>query len=502
LRAYHIQFWHACETLSGFVIYFMVVFGPWAFGTTEPWSIWTMNACGFGLGLLLLVKLGIQRITGYRSPRWGDDANRPETFLKESAGLRTRGRGRVLRQDRFTWILALLTLLILGYCLVAAVNWRATFNVASMVFEYHPCIKWLPHSLESRSTRAAFCNYLALACSFWAIRDWFSGKTTAERRGGMSVRPDKRGIQRLPLRLKRLCYLLAINGGLLGLAGIAQRLAHSPRLLFVVLPEIHLSAEEQFASYAYRANGAQYFNLLWPVCLGFWWSIDRSGVVKRRPLLMTCIAIMVACPILSNARAAVLTDFAMLCATALVLLFASVFPQRHTHTMMSSVIPLIVLVTFFLALGLAHEGKTLRFRMSEIVRDLEERNQLYERGRLMARDYPLFGTGPGTFERVFQLYRRTPHDYWPTQLHNDWLETRITFGWIGTGLIAIAFTTVILRWFARGGIQTGAPFVILVWIALAGCLVQARWDFPLQVYSILFQFVVWGGVLSTVTRQR
>ena len=33
---------------------------------------------------------------------------------------------------------------------------------------------------------------------------------------------------------------------------------------------------------------------------------------------------------------------------------------------------------------------------------------------------------PGTFEPVFQLYRGSQDEYWPAQLHNDWLETRIT----------------------------------------------------------------------------
>src|SRR5262249_31615049 len=36
-------------------------------------------------------------------------------------------------------------------------------------------------------------------------------------------------------------------------------------------PHIHQTAAGQFGPYAYRANAAQYFNLLWPVCLGFWW---------------------------------------------------------------------------------------------------------------------------------------------------------------------------------------------------------------------------------------
>jgi hypothetical protein len=31
--------YRACDQLSGWLICFMVVFSPWAFGTTQPWSI-------------------------------------------------------------------------------------------------------------------------------------------------------------------------------------------------------------------------------------------------------------------------------------------------------------------------------------------------------------------------------------------------------------------------------------------------------------------------------
>ncbi|MCX6930273.1 MAG: hypothetical protein NT154_44750, partial [Verrucomicrobia bacterium] len=83
---------------------------------------------------------------------------------------------------------------------------------------------------------------------------------------------------------------------------------------------------------------------------------------------------------------------------------------------------------------------------------------------------------------------------------NDWLETRITFGWIGSGLIALAFATVVLRWFAGGGIHGGRRFVMLMWLALGGCLVHARFDFPFQIYSILFLFLVLCAVLFNLSR--
>jgi hypothetical protein len=85
-------------------------------------------------------------------------------------------------------------------------------------------------------------------------------------------------------------------------------------------------------------------------------------------------------------------------------------------------------------------------------------------------------------------------------VHNDWLETRITFGWAGSGLVAGALVLVGWRWFVPGGIHGGRRFVMLTWLALAGCLVHARFDFPLQVHSILFLFLTWCAVLSVLTR--
>jgi len=35
---------------------------------------------------------------------------------------------------------------------------------------------------------------------------------------------------------------------------------------------------------------------------------------------------------------------------------------------------------------------------------------------------------PGTFRRVFRVYTASGRDLYIPQVHNDWLETRITFG--------------------------------------------------------------------------
>jgi O-antigen ligase len=119
----------------------------------------------------------------------------------------------------------------------------------------------------------------------------------------------------------------------------------------------------------------------------------------------------------------------------------------------------------------------------------------------MVRDFPVFGTGPGTFDPLFQMYRISPEEYWPVQLHNDWLETRVTFGWLGSGLIAAAFLIAVGRWFLPGGIHGGRRFTMLLWLALLGCMVHARFDFPFQIYSIVFLFVMLCAILFSVSRR-
>jgi O-antigen ligase len=123
------------------------------------------------------------------------------------------------------------------------------------------------------------------------------------------------------------------------------------------------------------------------------------------------------------------------------------------------------------------------------------RDAMYDAARPMASDFPLFGTGPGTFATVFQLYLFSTDTYWPEQLHNDWLETRITFGWLGFGLLLAALACVGLRWFTPGGIRGSRRFIVLAWLGLGGCLAQARFDFPFQIHSTLFLFLVICAIL-------
>ena len=491
LQARDIYIYHACDFLSGALIFAAVVFCPWAFGTTQSWSIWTMNVGGYALGLLLAAKLWLRRFKGYSPPRW---AHRNQALDTDQP-----------RQGATTTLLAV-TAVFLLYILTSALNAASTYHPAELSFSYHRHLNWLPHSLDASRTWRCFWNYLALACSFWALRDWLLGKGQADIRSERSTGgagPDPGSI--FPTRLNVLLWLLAINGALLAIEGLAQRFEGSGRLLFLVRPRVNPGAETQFGPWAYRANAAAWFNLLWPVCLGFWWTLHCYGTRRSRShhWLLVSTLVMAVCPIVSTSRGGALVTFGLLTASVLFLLVSALFLRSRRVGWRGWTAGSLVLLFSLGTLGLGMQlgWKALAPRMAQIGSNAELREQMYDNARPMARDYPFYGTGAGTFETVFQLYRASTATYWPAQLHNDWLETRITFGGFGSLLIAIAFGSVMVRWFEPRGIHGGRRFVGLVWLAMTGCFVHARFDFPFQIYSILFLFLMLCAILSVLTRR-
>lgn len=474
----------------------MVLFGPWAFGTTQTWSLWVMNIAGYGLGVLWLLKYAIAAVRRYRLPAWGLAGLPP-------AGAGTRLPISVHHWPRCTLSLATLTVMLLLYCLISALNARATSaSPLTSNLDYHDCIGWLPHSFNSKATWFAFWTYLGLACAFWSIRDWLLAKSACEQLASYNsampiegVHPDIRPSHRIPEHAARLLTLLTINGGLLALEAIIQRLADSPKLLFLVTPEIHRTAITQFGPYAYRANAAQYFNLLWPVGLGFWWTRRAETGPGLRHCLLSCVGLMAAASLMSASKGGVLVCTGVL----FIALSLAVFVPRPGQRVSCPNRGLTFCLLAFLVLGFCLGWKEFLPGISRLDESIERRQRIYFAARQMSRDLGVFGSGPGTYETISELYRPASPGFWPAQVHNDWLEMRITFGWPGSVLILASLGVLLGRWFLPGGLPVGPVGVGLSWLALTGCLTHAAFDFPFQIHSILFLFVVIGALLFTAS---
>lgn len=699
-----------CDGLTEALIYAMVVFAPWAFGTTERWSISCMNAAGLALGALLVAKGCVRWRTGYRPERWGEvwsdptasggeqraESGAPRVATPAAPAAASAAAGR--------WVirgLAALTVLILAYTLTSALNARATFSWLEDRFEYRECVRWLPHSYEAASTWRAFWQYLGLAGFFWALRDWLLGKTRRERHRVEEGASIQGGVPepRLPERLKRLLWVVCLNGGLLALEGILQRLDGTNKLLWLVEPWLNKTAESQFGPYAYRSNAAQYLNLVWPLGVGLWWTLHRGRRVRAATrrlgsgselLLLPLVVLMAAAPFVASSRggmAVALGNATLLCGVllgsagrrrwgtrlAVVSAFLAalalgafvgwpyltkrlvgpavrlpcpvsigrsdftlrtrfVVPERRpTNTVIVAgfgaqhsrvfapesfvahlnvdgslnfrligdettnfvqktlrsfltnhagrTVEVVAVRTTNLTVyveGAPQETRELRngvapawngpvaagflwvghrdaasayFRVplqsvSVVARaltaaevegfraensawpadappadlhyaldaprnlwdrlvdpTLSGRTELYDNARAIARDFPWLGTGPATFPAVYHLYRANAQQTWAKHLHDDWLELRISFGRVGLSLLLLALLCVPLHWAVGRGIPVTPVFAAGLALALAGCLVHARFDFPLKVHSVLFQFLLVCGVGACVTRK-
>ena len=119
-------------------------------------------------------------------------------------------------------------------------------------------------------------------------------------------------------------------------------------------------------------------------------------------------------------------------------------------------------------------------------------------------DIGFFGFGPGTFRVVFPFYNSVAINRAPGAwrfLHEDYLQTALEWGWLGSGLWGLLFfggMVIAIRRYKNPSAQDWTPrrrllqpFVIL---ALAGVALHALLDFPLQIASVQLYVATYLGL--------
>lgn len=375
-----------------------------------------------------------------------------------------------------TAILACLSIAALGYTLISALNARATYHPDQWRFEYHSYVSWLPHSYDRTNTWRLFWDYLGLAGFFWGIRNWLQ-----------NGRPSTDNI---PSRVRILLWVLSINGALLAAEAIVQRAMGTNKLLFFQETRINRLAEAQLGPFAYRSNGAQYLNLIWPMTLALWGVARHKFRRNYQHLLLPCAMLMIVAPVLSLSRGGALIAIGQMFLCTLFLVAA----RREMHWGIK--IGLSFLFLLMAGFGVLIGGPELNKRMENLDRGFAGREEISDIGRKVIADYPFLGTGPGSMDAIYNLYRGSVNEYWPAQLHNDWLETLATFGWIGAGLVWIMLAATLVAPFFKQHSTSPPQFFLFLWLAIAGCLIHARYDFPFQIYSIILLFLTLCAVCS------
>src|SRR6266487_5356328 len=242
--------------------------------------------------------------------------------------------------------------------------------------------------------------------------------------------------------LLRLWYTIGLVGGSIAFVGLLQK-ATGARMIFWQTAPLW-GATTFFATYYYHGNAGAYLNLVWPLIAGL---AVRAFTTPSHPgmraLWMSMLIVTLAAVLANTSRTAQLVALLLLIVLCLQLGPALLRKVEHTKTNVGLAGAIAILLTLF-ALGQAtHLEQPLNRWQSvseQISSDARWRASLVAMDAL--RDIGFFGFGPGTFRAVFPSYNNVANEPAPGTwrfLHEDYLQTALEWGWLGSSLWALLF---------------------------------------------------------------
>jgi hypothetical protein len=305
-----------------------------------------------------------------------------------------------------------------------------------------------------------------------------------------------------PVWLVRLWYAVALAGGSIALLGLMQK-ATGAKMIFWQ-PPVWPPMENFFATFFYHANAGAFLNLALPVVAGLaLWTVARHAHSFPRAVWTTTLLVVVIAVLSNTSRMAQAVGLLIIIAlvAAVIRPALKIIVRAEKRTL---IVGVFVVVIAILAVAQA----------VHLDKPLQRWNQFAEQLPISARwsanrvayhavgDAGFFGFGPGTFRAVFPHYQvasgNEPAGTWRF-LHDDYLQTVLEWGWLGSLLVGALFfggIGIAVRNYFRGENWSNRQRILLpcVVLALIGVALHAAVDFPLQILSIQLIVATYLGI--------
>jgi hypothetical protein len=307
-----------------------------------------------------------------------------------------------------------------------------------------------------------------------------------------------------PIWLLRLWWTIAGTGASIAFLGLLQKGSGAEMIFWQ--PSWSGANTNFFATYYYHANSGAFLNLVLPPVAGL---AIRSVAKREKPITVAIwlsATLIVLIAILANTSR-------MAQAIGILLLLALSLGPARTLLHVAKRAEKFTLVTGAIVIVITIAAIAQASRLDQ---PLERWNQLMPRISQDARwlvavaslpavrDAGFFGFGPGTFRVVFRHYTGDVNDrirgVWRF-LHQDYLQTLLEWGWIGSALWATLFfggIAVALRNLHSANASKWSPryrvLLALSVLALAGVALHAFVDFPFQIASLQLYVATYLGI--------
>jgi len=441
---------HICRAASRWIFFATLVYAPWAYGATTSISIQITNWMLLGALVLWTVELLVSR----RTPRF------PRLLFFLVVALACVGSWMVFN----AWLI-----------------YDADFSVFIPLRNFAPAL-------------AGSVDYTISAA--WIIRG-------ALLLGTILFVADLSQSNRW---LLRLWYAIGLVAGSIAFLGLLQKATGAQMIFWQPPPPEDVRVSTFFATYYYHGNAGAFLNLVWPLSAGL---VIRAFSKRSHPGMR---AMWISLFILTIAGVAANTSrMAQLLAAALLLAicvqFGSGLVRKLSGTEKSVALAgALAIVLALVALAQeTHLEQPLNRWQSEgdrISNDARWKASRVAMGALP--EVGFFGFGPGTFRVVFPGYNIEAVNQAPGGwrfLHEDYLQTLMEWGWMGSILWALLFFGAIaigIRSYNKHARRDWAPrrrvLQPLIIIALAGVALHALVDFPFQVESIQVYVATYLGI--------
>ena len=306
--------------------------------------------------------------------------------------------------------------------------------------------------------------------------------------------------------LLRLWSVIGLVGGSIAFLGLLQKATGAQMIFWQPPSPPEFGVTTFFATYFYHGNAGAFLNLVWPLSAGL---VIRSFSSRSQPglrALWVIVFILTIAAVLANtSRMAQLV--AVLLLIAIGLHFGPTLLRKLSAAQKS--VALAGAFAFAFALIALAQATHLEqpFNRWQSASERIPADARWQASRVALSALPgagFFGFGPGTFRVVFPSYNiESGHPVRGTWrfLHQDYLQTVLEWGWLGSILWALLFFGGIAvglrsynKYAARDWMPRRRVLQPLTIVALAGVALHAVVDFPFQIESVQLYLATYLGL--------